>query len=661
MPIRPLIVLLIGLFTAPYTAAALPAVDAFFGSRHISVPKLSPSSRYLAMHSTNTDGRHILVVVDLNEKTRRVVANYADFDVAQFEWVNDRRLVYDLVDKHVGAGKRMFAPGINAVDRDGENFKQLVSMTAETAVEAVQAFKLKARERLSWNHYLFDQTGLQDSDSIYVINPEFENNEVKYIDLVLLDTVSGRSKEVVRPSFAHRWILDHQGEPRLVISKNKNLTIIHYKDPKQGQWRKLHEFDRFTGTDGYQPLAFGPDGTLFVSASISSDKRALYKFDFATNSVDKNAIVILKDFDFDGALIRSKDKLLGVRFRADAESTEWFDPDMQALQKTVDAMLPTTVNLISVGVNSSTPWVLIDSFSDVQAHTYLAYNRQSKALAKVGGNLSDLNPSQLGRLRYERVKARDGLDLPVWVTSPRGTAGKPAPMVVLVHGGPFLRGTSWDFDAEAQFLASRGYVVLQPEFRGSTGYGRKHYEAGWKQWGLAMQNDIADATRWAIAKGIADPKRICIAGASYGGYATLMGLINDPDLFKCGVQWAGVTDINLMYNGHWSRVDDISSAYREYGMPTLIGDQVKDAAQLKATSPIELAQRIKQPLLLAYGGSDKRVPIYHGKKFYEAVKAGNTQVEWISYSDEGHGWSQPETRIDFWSRVETFLAKQIGQ
>jgi dipeptidyl aminopeptidase/acylaminoacyl peptidase len=175
-----------------------------------------------------------------------------------------------------------------------------------------------------------------------------------------------------------------------------------------------------------------------------------------------------------------------------------------------------------------------------------------------------------------------------------------------------------------------------------------------------MQDDLADGARWAIAQGIADPKRICIAGASYGGYATLMGLARDPALYRCGVAWAGVTDIDLMYSGTWYEDSDLPDEYKSYGMPVLVGDQVKDAAQLKATSPLAQAARITQPLLLAYGGADRRVPLFHGTRFRDAVRRTNHQVVWIEYPEEGHGWWLPKNRIDFWTRVEKFLDKHIG-
>jgi dipeptidyl aminopeptidase/acylaminoacyl peptidase len=199
---------------------------------------------------------------------------------------------------------------------------------------------------------------------------------------------------------------------------------------------------------------------------------------------------------------------------------------------------------------------------------------------------------------------------------------------------------------------------VEPEYRGSSGFGYEHFAAGFRRWGLAMQDDLADAAQWAIDKGFADPKRIAIAGASYGGYATLMALIRNPELFRCGFEWVGVTDINLMFNVAWS---DTTEAAKKYGMKTLIGDPVADAAQFKKTSPLQNADRLKQPLLIAYGTDDYRVPMVHGLKFRDAVVKGNSNVEWVEYRDEGHGWHALKDNNDFWTRVEKFLAKNLPQ
>jgi len=232
--------------------------------------------------------------------------------------------------------------------------------------------------------------------------------------------------------------------------------------------------------------------------------------------------------------------------------------------------------------------------------------------------------------------------------------------VVLIHGGPWTYNNTWGWNPMSQFLASRGYAVLEPAFRGSLGFGTKHYKASFKQWGLSMQDDIADGAKWAVSKGYADPKRMCLAGASYGGYSTLMGLINDPELFKCGVNWVGVTDLELHFKGHWSFKSDMQSSWRDYGGPEIVGDLVKDVVQIRATSPLINASKITQPILLAYGGVDARVPRYQGDKFYQAVKATNKDVEYVVYEEEGHGWYLLKNNIDFWGRVEKFLDKHIG-
>lgn len=264
---------------------------------------------------------------------------------------------------------------------------------------------------------------------------------------------------------------------------------------------------------------------------------------------------------------------------------------------------------------------------------------------------------QLGITDLVRYKAADGLEIPAYLTLPPGHAKKNLPPVVLVHGGPWVRGNTWAWHPEVQFLASRGDAVLQPEFRGSTGFGRAHFEAGWKQWGQAMQTDLADGARWAIAPGIADPKRVSIAGASYGGYATLMGLAREPALFRCGVSWVGVTDLPILFSVSWS---DTTTEVKQYGMPRLLGDPVAHAAMLKAQSPLTQAARIRPPLLMAYGAWDMRVPLIHGEAFRDAVKPHNPQLEWVVYPEEGHGWDKPETRIDFWGRVERFLGRHLA-
>ena len=637
-------------------AAARPPISAFFSNPAFNGAMLSPNGRYLAAFTGAEGRRDGLAVVNLDDMSAQMVAQFSDTDIGEARWVNNERLLFSTVDKSRGRRDVRFAPGIFAVNRNGKQFRQLAQRNQKFLRSGDDPF-----EMLPWHTFMLEQDGPQNSDDVYVsdygiISPGI----VVSVDLVRLNTRNGTWRGVDHPGTAQEWLLDHNGEPRLMKTLDRNVTAIHYLDPATAKWRVLASFDAYTGSEqAFTPLAFGPDGALYVVANHGSNYSKLFRYDLQNNKLGQN-MVALDGFDFKGHLIISNNKLLGVRVNADAEGTAWFDPAMEALQQQVNAKLPGMVNLITPPKAPETPWVLVESYSDKQPRRYLVYNTATRKMSEVGNMAPAIKAADMGSRDLVYYKSRDGLDIPAWLTLPAGGHDQQLPLVVLVHGGPYVRGGSWDWHADAQFLASRGYAVLEPEFRGSTGYGYSHFRAGWKQWGLKMQDDIADGTRWAIARGTADARRICIAGASYGGYATLMGLINDRDLYRCGINWVGVTDIGLMYDSGWRYSSDMSDGWKQYGMPQLVGDLVQDADQLKATSPLLRAAEIKQPLLLAYGGADVRVPLPHGIKFRDAVRRTNPQVEWVEYEEEGHGWSLPQNRIDFWGRVEKFLDKHIG-
>jgi dipeptidyl aminopeptidase/acylaminoacyl peptidase len=642
--------------------AAPPALSSFFDNASFGGAILSPSGRYLAARTGGAGQRLMLAVIDLQDNQFKVVAAYSDADIGRVVWVNDERLAFDVTDRATAPGEENLGAGLYAVNRDGAGLRQLATRRGEAFVSDIQS--RAKRPLLPWHTFLMPGPGAQDGDAVYVTSPVFDTRgEVRTVELLRLDTLSGRTTAVPAPGPVRSWMLDHEGKPRLAIGQHDGVTTIHYLDPANGRWRTLASYNAYTGGQGaFSPLGFGPDGTLYVTARGGKDKLALYAFDYATGKIKPEALVETAGYDFAGRLLTRRGKLLGVRYETDAEGTAWFDPAMQALQDKIDKLLPATIDSVSMPAAPDAQWALVRAYSDVQPATYLLYNLQTGKLDRLGTAHPAIDSRRMGRQEVLHYKARDGLDIPALLTRPAGAAkDAKLPLVVLVHGGPYVRGSTWGWDPESQFLASRGYAVLEPSFRGTTGFGARHFKAGWKQWGLAMQDDIADGARWAIAQGIADPGRICIAGASYGGYATLMGLARDPDLYRCGVEWAGVTDIGLLYNGHWGVQSNVSEEWRQYGMPELIGDPVKDAAQFAATSPIRQAARIRQPLLLAYGGADLRVPLYHGRQFYDALKQTNKQVDWIEYPDEGHGWSLPKDRIDFWGRVEKFLDKNIGK
>jgi dipeptidyl aminopeptidase/acylaminoacyl peptidase len=656
----PAFLLFAALLHLPQAASAAdatrPAIADFFENPEFNGAKLSPSGDYLAVRVGAKGQRDRLAVLTLSDQSAKIVGSFRDADISYFEWVNDQRLAFTTTDRTLAQGNQRFGAGIFAVDRDGGRVTMLASRTPGLAVHRGQPL-------LPSNTVLLGQPTAQDSDNVFVTRPIFDHRRAfDHMELGLLNTVTGQYAIVGHPPAVRKWLLDEKGMPRVATTIAGDVRTVLYQAPGSKTWQALAQFNNTTGkgNNTFVPLAFGPDGTLYATANAGRDTSAVYSVDRATGKLSDQPVVQLQGYDFSGELIMGKAKLLGVRHWSESRDTVWFDQDMQALQTQLDQMLPRTINLITLPFNRDSAWVLVEAYSDLLPLRTILYHRITKQLTTIGTSHPKIKQSQMAHKKMVRYKARDGLEIPAWLTVPQG-AGKNLPLVVLVHGGPYLRGGDWSWDAESQFLASRGYAVLQPEFRGSTGFGLRHFNAGIKQWGLKMQDDIADGARWAVAQGYADSKRICIAGASYGGYATLMGLIKDPDLYKCGVDWMGVTDINLMYSPGWFTVTDNSEESKQYNMPVMIGDPEKDAEQLTATSPLQHAARLKQPLLMAYGGEDKRVPLKHGSKFYSAVKETNPNVEWIEYEDEGHGWSLPKNRIDFWPRVEQFLDKQIGQ
>jgi dienelactone hydrolase len=644
--------------TQPGTPPARPPLSAFFGNAPFGDASLSPSGRHLAVRASAPGRRDFLTVIDLSTNSARIVAAYNDADVRNFYWINDRRLVFDTHEKGVGPGDGRFMPGMYAVDFDGGRFVELASRTkanGSTGTRIVRRLLPPASE-------MAGNTPWVDSDHTYAIVAVGDTRgELSHVDLLHVNTVSGQYKTVPRPGATRAWLLDHKGEPRLAVTYKDLTSTLQYLDPATGNWRELTSFPAYReSAQTIEPLGFGPTGTLFVRARGKAGTTAVHTFDIASGKLDPQPLLSTPGYDFDGALVINRDKLLGMQFRTDAVSNEWFDAGMKAIQQDVDKLLPTTVNLMSVPALGESPLVVVTAYSDVVAPVFFLYNSKTRALNKVGEARPGIDPAQMGRQQFLRYQARDGMDIPALLTLPAGAKRTGLPLVVLVHGGPWVRGNSWGWDAESQFLASRGYAVLEPEFRGSLGFGARHARAGYKQWGLAMQNDIADGVRWAVAKGLVDPKRVCIAGGSYGGYSALMGLVNDPDMYQCGISFVGVTDIGLLFDNGAHFSSDVARDVVKHSMPEKIGDPVKDAAQFKATSPLQQAARITQPLLLAYGGVDRRVPINHGTALRDAVMRTNKGVEWVEYPEEGHGWSLEKNRIDFWGRVEKFLDRHIG-
>lgn len=627
----------------------------FFARPQMTGAAFSPNGKRLALRSRNREGRAMLSVLDLGTMVPFPLYAAESDDVLRFFWVNDDRLAFTLGDLEAPVADQDAAPGLFSVNHDGKNFQQLVERQRTWLKNGSDVRNLQP-----WNTVpLFAEPTSVSGVDIWAFRVDaYNGKDYGILRLLSLNTGTGGVREVDAPLHGEHWWFDKGGHLRLVMTRHGNRSALLWRADEGSAWKTLREFDPYLDDGNLDVVGLGVDDRLYVSTRQGSDKLSVWTLDPDTGKLSDQPLVRSPQYDVRAQLIQREEKVLGLRFSIDAEVTQWMDADMHALQQQIDKVLPRTVNRLGVPRSGTEPWVLMESFPDVQPSIYYLFNRSTRKFTKLGAQRPDLDSKRQAGMEVHWIKSRDGRDFPVWVSLPNGSAGKGLPTLVLVHGGPWIKNATWNWDAEVQYLCALGYAVVQPQFRGTQGLGADWENAARKQWGQAMQDDVADATRWAIAHGTADPKRIAILGASYGGYSALMGLAHDPDLYRCGVAWAGVTDLDLLYGAHWS---DSSDAYKRYGMPALVGDRIKDADMLKANSPIHVAARIRQPVLLAYGEKDVRVPIEHGKAMRKALAdGGNAQVEWVTYPKEGHGWIEASTKVDFWTRVAAFLARPLA-
>ena len=621
-------------------AAQRPAVEPYFRHPDYGEFKLSPSGKHVA-GVIPVNGRTGLVSIDLATRKPGQVATVNVSDIAWFEWVNDDRLVFTIIDRQVGGGAQR-GSGLYTVKRDGSEFRVL------------------ARPPTIAGQFVYRYTQilapLRDGSDVVIVVANDVNH--RYPDVYRLDTATGKKTLVSlgKPGDVVRWLADRQGRVRIAVTDEPGgKARTYWRASEETPWQMIEEYP--SHLPNYIPVAFDGDGSLVVATRAGGrDTLALHRFDPTAKELGE-LLAAHPDVDLDGGIVYDarSERIVGVRYRGERPGTAWFDEEWARVAASVDRALPGRVNAIERGAG---PNVLVFSYSDRDPGSYYLLDTEKRKLEHLVATRGDIKPDAMPSRKLVRYPARDGLPIPAWLTLPPNREAKSLPLVVYVHGGPWNRGAGWHWEDEAAFLANLGYAVLEPAFRGTTGWGYKLYRASFKQWGRAMQDDLDDGVDWLAKQGVADPGRACIMGGSYGGYAVMMGLARDPDRWKCGVNFLGVTDINLMFEVTWS--DSADSSFMKFSAREMIGDPEKDAEQLRATSPLAQAGRIRSPVLMAYGANDRRVPLVHGQTMKDALASRGVPVEWVVYADEGHGFLVEENRFDFYRRVAAFLDKHIG-
>jgi dienelactone hydrolase len=621
--------------------AKLEDVADFFKLPTIAAVTLAPGGK-AAAGLREIKGRLNIVVVDLVTMKSLIITNFDDKDVTGVRWISPNRLVFSLFDRFRGSWNQL-PEGTYAIDRDGGNFLMIAGLDDPRALPLGSHIIEPIKEDGEFRGEVLVSRRSMQAQGKFSSNVYRFNTYTRQAHLLTM----GGPKDVVY------WVMDRHHVPRAAVSQFQGKSKLLIRDAEDSPWRVIYEYGIEDVTESVYPLDFDAEGNLYVGAYGNTDYVGIYQIPFKASKYDPTPVVAIKGFDLnEGLIFDDKGNLLGVEYNADRAGVFWIDDGRRALQDGIDKALPDTINVLSVRGDT----VLVHSYSDRDPGRYYLFDKSKKTLSELAVMHPWIDPQAMRPTTFYRYVARDGMSIPAQLTMPEGVS-KP-PLIVLHYGGPWVRPIEWAWDGRVQFLVSRGYAVFMPAPRASTGFGATLYKAGWKQWGLAMQDDVTDGVQDLIKRGLIDGNRVCLAGASYGGYLTMMGLAKEPQLFKCGINWVGVTDPRHMFDIAYTDFNEVDSG--RYDLPLLVGDPDKDAEQFKKTSPVERAGEIMQPVLMAYGGLDRRVPLVNGERMLSALRQHhNDRVEWVVYSDEGHGFTRLDNNIDFWTRVENFLKKYL--
>jgi dipeptidyl aminopeptidase/acylaminoacyl peptidase len=607
-------------------SAPVPLIprEVLFGNPVKTAPKLSPDGKrmaYLAPHG----GVLNVFVKTVGKDDDKVVTDDKLRGIHHYEWAANGRLILYSQDRGGDENWRVYVvPATGGVARD------------LTPLDKVQARVVAVEHRVP--------------DKILVA---LNDRDPRLHDVHEVDLASGQRKLVALNDIgAVNWIADHRLRVRAaeVLTPDGGTVLLH-RPGRTGQWKRLARWkaeDLFTTT---AHKFAGNDRDLYMLTSVGSNTVELRRLDTRTGREETLATDPQSDVTW---LITDPrtDEVVAVGFgRARLEWKVLRDDvaeDVAAMQKLGDG---DTVVLSTDKADRS--W-LVGIDNDDGPQRVFSYDRKSKQgrlLFTVRPELEDLTLAEMKPVSY---RARDGLTIHGYLTLPPRVPPRQLPAVVVPHGGPWDRD-QWGHHHVPQWLANRGYAVLQPNFRGSTGYGKKFLNAANREWGGKMQDDITDGTRWLIDQGIADPERICIMGTSYGGYATLMGLAREPELYACGVDIIGIANLVT-----WLETIPPSWAPFRHVLHQRVGHPKKDAEFLKSRSPVFLADRIRAPLLIAQGAGDPRGPRSEAIQIRDALLEAGKKVEYMEFADEGHDLARPENRLRFFAAAERFLARYLG-
>ncbi len=622
--------------------------------------RLSPDGKRLAFVREYREhaSLHILDIdqgklsrLDLGEAT---IASDATKEVGNFRWINDHRLVITTLvwDDTLYGVMAVNWNGSAEVPISGYEDNQVnISGPKFFATEVIHSFNDKDGTILMLNRHAGGAEGQSRPDILQV------------------NTMSGQSNMVLKnPGEVARWGLDFDGVARLGILASGGHSGAIYRENEQAPWRTILPLQDRGGH--IRPVGFDrASGKVLVGALTKEKRWTVFPLDPATGTLGEP---LLTDPEYDivpdrpggevdgiwlaGTIFsQKKQALVGIRYFTELSHVKWFDRDYAGCQMAVDHVLPNTVNLL-VDASEDEKRMLWYAFSDQDPGSYYLMDQEKHSFKLLGPRMTWIKPAQMAQMLAVKYHARDGLVIHGYLTVPAGHQPKDLPLVVMPHGGPWLRDV-WGFEPLVQLLANRGYAVLQMNYRGSPGYGIELFRKARRQIGREIQDDIEDATRWAIAAGVADPKHIAIMGSSYGGYSALFALGKNPELYRCGISLFGVSDWPAIFDDR--RGDPDYRQANKYWRRE-IGDPDTDQEFLASISPVNFADKIAAPVLIIQGKQDRTVPQDQAKRMIAALEKTGRKPESLFLSNLGHSYGNEKQRLEIYKSMVGFLEKNLG-
>jgi len=617
-----------------YTAIANLQPEELFADDVVNNIKLSPDGKYLAYSIPKGNSEIVSIIDTATSKATYSFTMGENRFVAQWYWANNERLLIRPGRKS-GRSETLYYTGkLQAINFDGSKNKQLWGYNGRFGSSEKDNFK---------DPFNIESVMRDDPEHIMISSyPTAESTR----RLKLINIYSGRviNRELSSTRKA-RFIIDAKGNAiaQIGILKSWEDEIL-YKN-KENDWVE------FENARNYDLISDYDDKSILMSHYVGKNQTELVQFNRHTS--ESTVLATMNDIQATSLLWSWDNKV--IAYRTDSGKPKMNFLDVKSDRAVFNQLLMNSfkgkyVSELQRSRDDNIRLVYVSS--DTEPGIYYLYDNTKKKLAPLIKRRPTLDRKLLSPMRPISFTARDGMTINGYLTSPI-IGQSPQPMVVMVHGGPFGPRDYWGYDAEAQLLASHGYLVLQVNFRGSGGYGLSFEKAGYKQWGKAMQDDITDGTLWAIENEVADKDNICIYGASYGGYAALMGAVKEPDLYQCAIGYAGVYDLPLKY-----KKGDIQE--RQEGVSFIEQTVGTDLNELKKYSPAYQVDKIKAALLLVHGEHDRRVPIEHYESLASSLDKINYPYEAIIKKEEVHGFYNNENKIELYGHMLKFLAKHLN-